>query len=128
MTASSTTVTPTASGADGIEAVFAAFDHTVATKEHHCYSWMYAELLGRYHCMGSLQHVAAGGQRMRMLEIGYDKGDSAELWMVRPGAGQFVGCQGAVVAVKGFCKSIQVPGGVLCRHQPKTARTLPCWL
>ena len=48
---------------------------------------MYAELLARYYCKGSLAHVAAGGERMRLLEIGYYRGTSVDAWMeVFPGA------------------------------------------
>ncbi len=65
---------------DGVAKVFDAFEFTDASKEHHCYSWMYAEVLGKFACLGSREHVAAGGQQMRMLEIGYDKGDSLTMW------------------------------------------------
>ncbi len=57
---------------DGVTMVYDAFEFTDATKEHHCYSWMYAEVLGKFACLGSHAHVAAGGQQMRMLEIGCD--------------------------------------------------------
>jgi hypothetical protein len=60
--------------------VFETFRHTPATKETHCYSWMYAEVLGPYACSGSLAHVAAGGTPLRLLEIGFHRGDSALLW------------------------------------------------
>ena len=60
---------------------------TKATKEAHCFSWMYAELLSRYVCKGSHGHVAAGGERLRLLEIGYFKGDSMDTWkQIFPGA------------------------------------------
>ena len=64
-------------------AIWQAFENTDATKELHCFSWMYAELLARYHCKGSAQHVAAGGERLQMLEIGFYEGGSTELWKVR---------------------------------------------
>ena len=60
--------------------MFAAFENTAASKEEHCYSWMYSELLAKFHCKGSVAHVAAAGQQLQLLEIGYDRGDSLFLW------------------------------------------------
>jgi hypothetical protein len=57
--------------------VHEAFRHTPATKEAHCYSWMFAEVLGPYACAGSAAHVAAGGTPLRFMEIGFHRGDSA---------------------------------------------------
>lgn len=76
----------------GAQRVFDEFKHTSASKENHCYSWMYGDLLGRFHCKGSLQHNKAGGEQLRMLEIGFGVGEptagsSTELWRtVFPGA------------------------------------------
>ncbi len=53
----------------GDEGVYQAFNGTLATKEDHCYSWMYADVLGRFHCRGSLAHVSRGGQQLRLLEV-----------------------------------------------------------
>ena len=80
------TAAPTACDDSSIRsstAIWQAFGEAVATKEAHCYSWMYAELLARYHCKGSVEHVAAGGERLQMLEIGFFEGGSTELWKVR---------------------------------------------
>jgi hypothetical protein len=57
--------------------VHEAFRHTPATKEAHCYSWMFAEVLGPYACAGSAAHVVAGGTPLRFMEIGFHRGDSA---------------------------------------------------
>lgn len=47
-----------------------AFLHTKATKEIHCYGWMYSEVLAPY----------VGKSNMRMMEIGLDQGGSLKLW------------------------------------------------
>ncbi len=52
---------------DGAQRVFNEFALTSAGKEGHCYSWMYGELLGRFHCKGSLQHNLAHGEPLRLL-------------------------------------------------------------
>lgn len=54
----------------GVEQVWRAFDRTPATKERHCYSFMYADLMGRYACTEDLG----------LLEIGVDMGGSLNLW------------------------------------------------
>lgn len=56
----------------GTQRVFDEFKLTSASKEVHCFSWMYGDLLGRFHCKGSLQHSAANGERLRMLVRGLD--------------------------------------------------------
>ena len=62
---------------DGVREVYEVFRYTPATKEAHCYSWMFAEVLGPFACAGSVAHVAAGGAPLRMMEIGFHRGDSA---------------------------------------------------
>eukprot|EP00172_Hildenbrandia_rubra_P001174 Plantae.Rhodophyta-Hildenbrandia_rubra.ctg1730.p1 GENE.Plantae.Rhodophyta-Hildenbrandia_rubra.ctg1730~~Plantae.Rhodophyta-Hildenbrandia_rubra.ctg1730.p1 ORF type:complete len:680 (+),score=115.87 Plantae.Rhodophyta-Hildenbrandia_rubra.ctg1730:2284-4323(+) len=49
------------------------FGETKATKETHCYSWMYAQLFAPMSESGR-------GKNLRLLEIGIDRGGSLRLW------------------------------------------------